>query len=155
MSGSVVRALLPTNAEAARALIVDQFGGTRFEFRLLEQFDSALRGGEEDVGAVAVDPETGALCALVVYGIVAGAAGTTKIHVLAARDTRAAVYLTKTLAEDLSADGVRLLIAEVPDDPAFADMASALSELEFAEEGCVADWFEDGVGLRLMTSRLR
>jgi hypothetical protein len=151
----VVRALLPTNADAARALIVERFRGTRFEARLLEQFDNALRPSDEDVGGVVVDPETDVPRALVLYGIVAGASGTTKIHLLVARDAPAAEYLATALVQQLSSNGVRLLIAEVPDDSVFAEMASALGKLGFAEEGCVADWFEDGIGLRLLTSRLR
>ncbi len=139
-----IRALLPEDASAARALIQRQFGGTRYEARLAELLGEVLTGGEEGVVAV----ERGDVVALVLFGTVAGARETTRVHVVLGADPALAAKVV-----DHVANGMRLVVAEVPDDAPFAAMHAALQRAAFSEEGTVAGWIASDVALRLLARR--
>jgi hypothetical protein len=49
--------------------------------------------------------------------------------------------------------GERMIVCELPDEPAFVLVAEALGESEYLEEGRVPDFVRDGVALRLMVWR--
>ena len=121
---------------------------------MLELADNALRGDDEYQGLVAMDAPTGTLLGLALYGTVAGAVRATKVHLLSASNQSVADLLAAAVMDAISSARARIAVAEVPDDLAFGVMRSALRTVGFDEEGHVADWFADGVGLRLLTARL-
>lgn len=153
MNGYIVRALQAADADASRALITNALGGSRHEGRALELFESALRGDGEDAGRIALDERSGITRGISLSGVVAGAVRATRVHLLVATSPAAYRALATDIVATTSSDRIRIVIAEVPDEPAFADMMSALRGAGFGEEGHVADWFADGAGLRLLSAR--
>jgi hypothetical protein len=135
-----VRALRPDDAAAARALVLAQFGGTRYEARMLEVLASALEGGEHRALV------TGDVSALVVHCDVAGAAQVARVDCLAGDE---AAYESLVA----SVEAARLTLAELPDDAPFAGAAACLRKLAFVEEARVPDFVADGISLRLFTRR--
>ncbi len=143
-----MRAVVPGDAEPARALVLRQFGGTRYEARLLELLASALVGAD-DRGVLAL--ASGSPVGIALYGDVAGTAGTLKIHLVSAVQPGALrVLLAKALRTP-----ARLVVAEVPEDDHFAPMDAILAAAGFRVDGRVDDWVADGVGMRLLSLRTR
>jgi hypothetical protein len=152
MSEVAVRALQPDDAGAARALVVAQFAGTRYESRVLEQLEIALRGDDAECRAlVAILPREACVRGLALYGTVAGAQGVVKLHVLAG-DNRDAL---RVLALTVGDAGARMIVCEIPDDAPFHVTSQVLRELGYGEAGRVADFVRDGVDLLLLTWRTR
>jgi len=91
---------------------------------------------------------------LVVFGIVAGAMGTGRLHLVAvsaaARLRGVASALISAAFERLRSEAVRVVFAEVPDDPGLAPGRALLLREGFIEEARVADFFRDGVSLILL-----
>lgn len=83
---------------------------------------------------------------LLLYGAVAGASGVVKIHFLVSPDATTTCSLVGSL-------DARLLVAEIPADPPYSAMSSSLRDAGFVEEGCIADYVGDGVGLTLLVRR--
>ena len=84
-----------------------------------------------------------------VYGMVAGAVGTGVIHgvLVAARSRRAGIGLRIILhiAQDLSESGARMIVAEIPGDPAAMKYRALLIAYGFSEETRIDDYYRDGV----------
>lgn len=139
-----VRALQAADADAARALVSAQFAGTRYEARLLEQLELAIRGDDPECQALITDDAHG----LVLFGSIAGATGVVKIHALAGD-----VSVLHALACEVRATGARLVMCELADDAPFAVTDRLLRELGFEEAGRVADFFRDGIALVILAWR--
>ncbi len=151
MSELQVRALLPEDAAAARVLLLQQFGGTRYEARMLQLLALAGNDGEHE-GAVVVDGD-GTICAVIVFGPVAGASGVERIDCLAGNE----LALDGALGWALSSarrKAARLVIAELPASSEFDAFAHILSMASFREESCIAEFVRAGIGLRLFRMRL-
>jgi ribosomal protein S18 acetylase RimI-like enzyme len=91
---------------------------------------------------------------LALFGEVAGAVGTGRIHFIAvaaaARRNAIGAGLCETAVEDLRAHGARLVLAEVPAHPALAGGLALLDRCGFAEAARVADYYQDGIDLVLL-----
>jgi hypothetical protein len=148
-----VRALGAGDAGAAGALLRELLGGTRHESRTLELLTNALEARDGDRGFVAVDEPEGAIRGVALVGAIAGATRVTKVHLIAGRDPLDHARLAERIVRDLTTDGARLAVAEVADEPVLSEMSSALNGVGFAEEGRVADWFADGVAMRVLVAR--
>jgi hypothetical protein len=149
-----LRALMPDDAGAARALVSAQLAGTRYHSRLLEQLDTALRFEDPEYLALlafADDPER--LLGLVLFGTVAGARAVVKVHGVVACASEAAVALLDAVRQASERSGERMIVCELPDDALFADAAAALEASGYADEGRVPDFVRDGVALRLLVWR--
>ncbi len=132
---------------------MDTHGGTRHERRALELLESAVSGSGEDRGLVFVDEQSDAVLGVALYGAVAGASHAIKVHLLTAGSPRTHDVLAEGLMNAMVSEQVRIVVAEVPDETAFGGMLSALRGVGFVEDGHVADWFAEGVGLRLLSAR--
>jgi ribosomal protein S18 acetylase RimI-like enzyme len=88
---------------------------------------------------------------LVLFGLVAGTQGAARLHALVVDRSvdRQDVggRLTDDAAAAAAAAGARLLLAEMPDDAAFAGVWTLLLRRGFHEEARVPDFFRDGVAL--------
>ena len=149
-----LRALMPDDAALARAFVEQHHGGTRYEGRLLEILDSALRFDDpEYMALLALDAISGDVRGLALFGTVAGARQVVKLHAVMGRE----LVILRTLLDGLSriteSSGERMIVCELPDEPAFVLVAEALGESEYLEEGRVPDFVSDGVALRLMVWR--
>jgi hypothetical protein len=151
----VVRALTPGDADAARALVSEQFARTGYRVRALELLESALRFDDpEYVGLLAVDEDGARLLGLVLFGTVAGARGVLKLHGVVAHEREPALVLLEAVRQAGERSGERMIVCELPDDAPFGIAADALEASGFAEEGRVPDFVRDGVALRLLVRPL-
>jgi hypothetical protein len=149
-----LRALMPEDAGATRALVSGQFGGTRYEARTLAQLESALRFEDpEYVAVLALSGEQRKLLGLVLFGTVAGARLVLKVHALVGDDREVLRTLLGAVRGIAEKSGERMIVCELPDDAPFAPAAAALSASEYREEGRVPDFIRDGVALRLLSWR--
>ncbi len=149
-----LRALMPEDADAARALVVARFAGTRYESRVLEQLDVALTFEDpEYIALLAAEPGSDHLVGLVLFGAVAGAQRVTKLHALLGDDDGTCAALADAVRNVAADSGERMVIAEVPDDAPFRAAMAALRESGYAEEGRVDDFVCEGVGFRFLVWR--
>jgi predicted N-acetyltransferase YhbS len=120
-----VRPIAPADARAARALVESESADTPYVAQSRWALESALAGRAADARAlVAVDEARDEVVGLVAYGPVGGAEGTARVlgfAVTAASRLRGVgTTLCEAMAAELGGAGVRLLVAEVPDDPVTA-----------------------------------
>lgn len=149
-----LRPLMPEDAAEARAVVVARLGGTRYEARALEQLDIALTFEDpEYMALLAAEPRSSRLIGLVLFGAVAGAKQVTKLHVVLGDDEGTCAALADATRAVASDSGERMIVAEVPDDPAFHEAVVALRGSNFHEEGHAEDFVADGVGLRFLVWR--
>jgi hypothetical protein len=151
----VLRALMPDDADGARALIAERFDGTRYRTRALELLDEALRFEDpEYMGLVAIDGEPPSVVGVVLFGTVAGARSVVKVHGVVCRDRDVAVALLEAVRHASENSSERMIVCELPDDAPFAITADALAASGYEEEGRVPDFVTDGVAMRLMVRPL-
>lgn len=149
-----LRALMPGDAAAARALVEQLYGGTPHEARLLELLDSALQFEDPEYMAVlALDSASSELRGLVLFGAVAGASHVVKVHAVLGHELVNLLALLDAVRRMAESSGERMIVCELPDEPAFVLLAEALGESEYLEEGRVPDFVREGVALRLMVRR--
>jgi len=149
-----VRPLMPEDADAARAAVVDYFRGTPYLARMLEVLDSALRFEDPEFLCLLATPaESGALDGLVLFGAVLGARLATKVHAVVAPDPRVQLALLDAVRETCVRSGERLVVCELPHDTPFDIGAVALVASGYREEGRIEDFVRDGVALRLLVWR--
>jgi hypothetical protein len=147
------RPLRPDDAAAARALVYAALGVTPYVDRVVELLDQAARGGDPEARALVIERD-GTIAGLVIFGFVAGASGAARFHALVLARGVSAVdvggRLTSAAATAAASAGARLLIAEVPDDPALGQVPAVLLRNGFREEARVPDFFRDGVALTFL-----
>lgn len=150
-----LRALMPEDADPARALVSELFAGTRYRDRTLEQLESALSFEDpEFMSLLALTEPAGVLAALVLFGTVAGARAVVKVHAVVASEPAPAVALLDAVREASERSGERMMVCELPDDAPFRAAAEALDSAGYVEEGRVPDFVTDGVALRLLVRPL-
>jgi hypothetical protein len=146
-----LRALLPEDAAAARALLSERFAGTRYRARALELLESALQFDDPEFMALLAFGEDGSpLVGLVLFGTVAGARSVVKVHGVVSEQLEAAVALLEAVRRASEQSGERMIVCELPDDAPFAVAAEALAAAGYTEEGRVPDFVREGVALRLL-----
>lgn len=125
---------------------------------VLPALETALGGGTREAHGLAAHAGD-VLRGVVVFGDVAGTAGTTRLHlVVVAPDARLAGVgraLVSAAGDALARTGGRLLMAEVPDDLTLAAAHGFLPRCGFVEEARVPDFYRDGVALVFLRRRLR
>lgn len=144
-----MRALLPEDMAAARALLLRQFGGTRYEARMLELLEEVARGGEH---AAAIASSGDRASALLISVSVAGAVGVERVACLVG-DESAMTSALEWMLSRAAVAGCRLVMVELPDDAPFEVLARALNQCGFRQEARIDDFIADGVGLRFLTCR--
>ena len=150
-----LRALMPDDAGAARALVSGQFAATPYAARALELLESALRFDDPEYMALLAFAGDGKqLVGLVLFGTVAGARSVVKVHGVVARERDTAIALLNAVLTASEHSGERMIVSELPDDTPFTIASEALEASGFAEEGRVPDFVRDGVALRLFVRPL-
>lgn len=134
-------------------LIAEGVSGTEYRDVPLYFLRLALAGRGDDARAiVAVRDGTAVGCAL--YGAVAGAVGTSRIHFVAVTspDRRMGTgrSLCNAILNDAASHGTRSVIVEMPDEPAFLGGQTLLEQCGFAHVARVADYYRDGVSLLVL-----
>ena len=150
-----LRALMPDDAGAARALVSGQFAATPYAARALELLESALRFDDPEYMALLAFAGDGKqLVGLVLFGTVAGARSVVKVHGVVARERDTAIALLNAVLTASEHAGERMIVSELPDDTPVTIASEALEASGFAEEGRVPDFVRDGVALRLFVRPL-
>ena len=154
MSETELRALMPEDAGAARAVVARLLDGTRYEPRVQEQLAAALAFDDpEHMALLAFARGSARPCGLALFGTVAGAAGVVKLHALLGDDAATCARLAAALQRVARDGGERMIVGELADDAPFAPASAALRERGFVEEGRIADLVADGTALRLLVWR--
>lgn len=143
------RPIAPSDAEGVRALVLASLGVTPYVDRELELVALAERGDPE-VRSLIVERDA-TVAALALFGPVAGAQDTWKLYslLLAERvDPRAmGRVMVDAVIDAVKKGGGRLLVAELPADPAVGKVLSLLRANGFSQEGRIPDFFRDDVAL--------
>ena len=150
-----VRPILASDARMVGELVKSDWSDSTYAATSRWALDAALAGrGEDAEGLVAVDDASPMVAGLIVFGPVAGATGAARVLGVAvppdARARNVADALCAAMLATLRAGGTRLVVAELPDDPAAAATRAVLQRAGFHEAGRVADYFRDGVALFLL-----
>ena len=153
------RALSRDDHVAARVLLMGALGVTPYIDRAMEVLEHAERsGGQDDEHRALVIARDGTVAALALFGVVAGASGVMKLHsvVLAPSVTSEDVgeRIVGAVIDEARSEGMRLVVAELPDDPATGQLRALLVSHGFEEEARVPEYFRDGVALTLLRRAL-
>jgi ribosomal protein S18 acetylase RimI-like enzyme len=146
----VVRRLLPDDAQVARVLAASDIAGTPYAEAPMHALERALDGDDPEAwGLVAVrDAE---LVGLVLLGLVAGAQGAGRLHLIvvtaSARFGGVGRLLLDRAADEAAQRGARFLLAEIPEDPVLAPAHELLRRAGFRTESRIADFIRDGIGI--------
>jgi hypothetical protein len=153
MSDVCVRSLAGDDADAVRALVQSQFGGTRYCSRVLELVESALTLDDAECSALVALSGDERMVGCALFGVVTGALGVVKIHALVGAETDVLGVLLDAIHVRSVQAGERMIVCELPDDEPYSRMADILTSGGFVEEGRVPDLFTDGVALRILARR--
>ncbi|HET7458071.1 MAG TPA: GNAT family N-acetyltransferase [Gemmatimonadaceae bacterium] len=152
----IVRPLHAADVLAARALLAD--ARHAYAGRPLEILDAAAVQPGVEYHALVAEDDAGAVVGVVLFGVVAGTVGGGALYGVAvasgARRRGVAHALVERAADALATLGVRLAVAEVPDDPAVADVRALLDAAGFVERSRVPDLVRDGVALAFLVRAL-
>jgi hypothetical protein len=145
---------MPEDEGAARSLVRRQFGDTPYLSRLTEQLETALQFEDpEYMALLALDEADDTLLALALFGTVAGARQSVKVHAVIGSDEPAMAALLAGIAQVCEQSGERLAVCELPDDASWTASVGVLLASGYREEGRVPDYVRDGVALRLLVWR--
>ncbi len=143
------RPLHPGDIEPVRDLVRGALGATPYVGRVMELLDAAARADAE-CDALIMERD-GTVAALALFGVAAGARDVWRLHtiLLADRVDRrdAGATIVEAVVQRVRTLGARMLVAELPTDPAFGDSLPLLRANDFEQEGRIADFFRDGVAL--------
>lgn len=148
----------PENArsDVARSLVLAEVFGTPYSETPLYALERALAGGSSEFRIAEVERD-GRIAALALFGAFAGTVGTARMFLIAPTNADAHSLAAEVCAAAMSAlhaEGTRLVIAELPDDPCVDGMRKLLLESGFHEESRVDDLIRDGVALTFLRREL-
>jgi GNAT superfamily N-acetyltransferase len=151
------RPLSPDDHVPARVLLMGALGVTPYIDRAMEVLQRAERGHDTEHRALVIARD-GTVAALALFGAVAGAVGVSRLHAaMVAPGVSLADVGQRIVAAVLDItrrEGGRLVVAELPDDPAIGQVRALLTSVGFEEEARVPDFYRDGVALTLLRREL-
>ena len=155
MAAVNLRPAIEADREAMRTLVDEDLAGTPYG-EVLSFFLGLMEGSHTESRAVVAE-HRGEFVGYALFGEVAGAVGTGRIHFIGTT-TRAAldtwgVELCEAAVDEMVARGDRLIIAELPDEPVLAGKHALLSRCGFEVVARVRDYYRDGVDLVLLQRR--
>jgi hypothetical protein len=144
-----VRGLSPTDAEPARALLVQAYGATPYAPRWIEVLEHATNPHDHEHRAIVI-LRGSAMAGLVLLGDVSGAPGVRRVHVavLASDDHPLREAARHVLLTERR--GCRLLVAEMADDPVLSPAIALLSVIGFREEARIPAFYTETIALRFL-----
>ena len=146
----VFRSALEADRTAIRGLVELDVAGTPYAESVGYFLRLALDGRGEESRAI-VAAQHGELIGVALFGAVAGAVGSGRMHFVgvtaSARLHGIGTALCEAAIAEMAASGARLVIAELPDEGALAGGRALLNRAGFLEVARVADYCRDGVDL--------
>jgi GNAT superfamily N-acetyltransferase len=147
------RALSIDDHVPARVLLMGALGVTPYIDRAMEILQLAERGQDHEHRALVIARD-GIVAALALFGSVAGTIGVSKLHVAVVAPSVSVAdvgeRILNAVLDEARNTGARLVIAEMPDDPAVGQLRVLLGSVGFEEEACVPDYYRDGIALTLL-----
>lgn len=148
----IFRPLSEADVAPARRLVVAESARHAHAARPLEILEAAAADPSGEYRAVAAaDDDSGDVVGVVLFGAVAGTVGGGALYGVAVapayRRRGVGRAIVERACEGLAALGARLAVAELPDDPALADVRALLDAAGFGERSRVPDLVRDGVAL--------
>lgn len=145
-----LRPALSTDRAAIRTLIAHESASTSNQEALAYFLRLAFDGTSNESRAIVAEGN-GAVVGFVLFGDVAGAIGTGRLHTINVASTARRNSIGRGLCDaaiaDMIAHGARLVLVEVPDDPSSMPGRALLARCGFVEAARVADYYRDGVDL--------
>jgi len=145
-----LRAATSADAAALQKLVSDTSDATPYQQVPAYFLRLALAASSEESRAI-VAVQNGVVVGCALYGVVAGAIGTGRIHFVAvaagSRRLGIASRLCGAAVDELSAQAVRSVIIELPDDRVVGSGRALLEGCAFREVARVPDYYRDGVAL--------
>ena len=145
---AAVLALVPEQREAVHALVRRHFGATQYLARMQELLDVALAGVDDEYTGVVTLGGDGVPDGFTVFGPLAGAR-CVMLRALVGDDAASLRALSARARESCVEARLKMIVCELPDDPAFQAATRALADDGYTEEGRVEDFFADGLAMRL------
>lgn len=124
----------------ARDLIASALADTPYLPRALELLHIAADHDSDESCAIWSE-HRGVVTAVALVGLVAGASGAGRIHLLLGDDP----HLVTRACDALRAMGARFAMAEWPEDPPFNDALERLRQSGFKDEARIASYYRPGV----------
>jgi L-amino acid N-acyltransferase YncA len=146
------RTLAPDDHAGARVLLMGALGVTPYVDRAMEVLQLAERGRDPEHRALVIARD-GTVAAMALFGSVGGAFGVVRIHaavVAPGVGTDVGARLVDAVAAAARAEHARMLVAELPDDPAVGATRALFLAAGFREEARVPDFYRDGVALSFL-----
>jgi ribosomal protein S18 acetylase RimI-like enzyme len=149
----VFRPAIDADRSEVRSLIDQHVAGTPYA-DVVGYFLRLALAGQRDESRAVVATHHGHILGIALFGRVAGAIGTGRMHFVgvtaSARLSGIGVGLCDAAIADMAATGARLVTAELPDEPALAAGRALLARVGFHEVARIADYCRDGVDLVIM-----
>jgi ribosomal protein S18 acetylase RimI-like enzyme len=144
------RPAVDADRAAMRALVEHDLAGTPYAAVLTYFLRLASEGAAHESRAIVAEC-AGEVVGFALFGEVAGASGTGRMHFVSvtasARLHAIGVGLCEAAVVDLVSKGARLIVAEVPDEPLVLPGRALLARCGFVETARVPDYFRDGTDL--------
>ena len=116
----------------------------------MHALERALAGSDDEAWGLAA-VRGGEVVGLVLLGLVAGAQGAGRLHLVVvtagARLGGVGRLLLDHAAADAVARGARFLLAEIPEDPVLAPAHALLRRAGFRVESRIPDFLREGIGI--------
>ena len=137
-----------------QALVDHDVAGTGYA-DVVGYFLRLALAGRRDESRAIVAVQRGEVVGVALFGEVAGAVRTGRMHFVSvsasARLHGVGVGLCEAAVADMTANGARLVAAELPDESSLAGGRSLLARVGFAEVARIADYYRNGVDLVIVT----
>ncbi|HEX5073636.1 MAG TPA: GNAT family N-acetyltransferase [Gemmatimonadaceae bacterium] len=135
---------------AMRAFVEQDLAATPYR-TVADYFLRLASDGAASEARAIVSEYAGAVVGFALFGEVAGAIGTGRVHFVSVTSAMRLHAIGAALCEaavgDLAANGARLVVAEVPDELSFLPGRKLLARCGFVEIGRVADYVRDSTDL--------
>jgi len=149
-SAATYRSAVDDDRAAMRALVEHDLAGTPYA-TVVEYFLRLASDGASNESRAIVAERAGEVVGFALFGEVAGAIGTGRVHFVSvtasARLHAIGVGLCEAALADLASNGARLIVAEVPDEPLLLPGHALLGRCGFVETARVHDYFRDRTDL--------
>jgi len=147
---AIFRPAVDDDLRAIRAFVEHDLAGTPYA-TVTDYFLRLASAGAASEARAIVAERAGAVVGFALFGHVAGAIGTGRVHFVSvtsiARLDGVGTGLCEAAVANLRSNDARLVVAEVPDEPSFLAGRTLLDRCGFAEIGRVADYFRDNTDL--------
>jgi ribosomal protein S18 acetylase RimI-like enzyme len=154
---AIFRPAVDDDLRAIRAFVEHDLAGTPYA-TVTDYFLRLASAGAASEARAIVAERAGAVVGFALFGHVAGAIGTGRVHFVSVTSSvrlhAVGIGLCEAAVADLIANGARLVIAEVPDEPSFLPGRLLLARCGFVEIGRVADYFRDSTDLVVLARSL-